>query len=229
LPEKRQHSDSRHEQFALSAIAHSIPPDLQQGLEILLSQSADPQAAVLRLERFCDAHPAEFQQIAWTPFGLQALIAVFSSSEFLSEELLRHPGWLVSILGSGCLHRVRSTPEMEADLAAWIAQEDDSPDPAALSPLKLASFRRRQILRILVRDVLGFAGLPEITEELSNLADAIIAAACRRRQCLRLHRPRARQARRTRAELQLRHRPDVPVPGPGRHRRRARADQQGVL
>ena len=179
MPEKRQHSDSRHEQFALSAIAHSIPPDLQQGLEILLSQSADPQAAVLRLERFCDAHPAEFQQIAWTPFGLQALIAVFSSSEFLSEELLRHPGWLVSILGSGCLHRVRSTPEMEADLAAWIAQEDDSPDPAALSPLKLASFRRRQILRILVRDVLGFAGLPEITEELSNLADAIIAAACR--------------------------------------------------
>ncbi len=179
MPEKSQHSESSRAQFALSAVAHSIPPDLQQGLEILLSQSADPQAAVLRLERICEAHPAEFQQIAWTPFGLQALIAVFSSSEFLSEELLRHPGWLVSILSSGCLHRVRSTPEMEADLAAWMAEESGSDEREALAPLKFASFRRRQLLRILVRDVLGFAGLPEITEELSNLADAIIGAACR--------------------------------------------------
>jgi len=157
-------------------VTHSIPPDLRQGLEILLSQSADPQAVVLRLERFCEANPGEFQQIAWTPFGLQALIAVFSSSEFLSETLLRHPGWLIAILESGSLHRVRSAPEMEADLAGWMPEVQ--PD-GALSSLTLAAFRRRQILRILVRDVLGFAALPEVTEELSNLADTIINAACR--------------------------------------------------
>lgn len=159
-------------------MTHSIPPDLQQGLEILLSQSADPQAVVLRLERFCEANPSEFQQIAWTPFGLQALISVFSSSEFLSETLLRHPGWLIAILESGSLHRVRSAVEMEADLAAWLAQ-GPSMQGEGLSPLTLASFRRRQVLRILVRDVLGFAALPEVTEELSNLADTIINSACR--------------------------------------------------
>jgi len=157
-------------------VTHSIPPDFQQGLEILLSRSADPQAVVLRLDRFCEANPSEFQQIAWTPFGLQALITVFSSSEFLSETLLRHPGWLIAILESGSLHRVRSAPEMEADLAGWMAETEPG---EALSPLSLASFRRRQILRILVRDVLGFAALPEVTEELSNLADTIINAACR--------------------------------------------------
>jgi glutamate-ammonia-ligase adenylyltransferase len=157
-------------------VTHSIPPDLQQGLEILLSRSADPQAVVLRLDRFCEANPSEFQQIAWTPFGLQALITVFSSSEFLSETLLRHPAWLIAILESGSLHRVRSAPEMEADLAGWMAETGPG---EALSPLSLASFRRRQILRILVRDVLGFAALPEVTEELSNLADTIINAACR--------------------------------------------------
>jgi glutamate-ammonia-ligase adenylyltransferase len=163
---------------ALDAIAHSIPPDLQQGLEILLSQSADPQSAIHRLERFCAASPSEFQQIAWTPFGLQALIAIFSSSEFLSEELLRHPEWLIAVLGSGTLHRVRSSAEMENDLTAWIDESGGAP-AGPLSPLHLASFRRRQILRILVRDVLGFAVLPEITEELSNVADAIINAAYR--------------------------------------------------
>jgi glutamate-ammonia-ligase adenylyltransferase len=159
-------------------VAHSIPPDLQQGLEILLSQSADPQAVVLRLERFCEANPSEFQQIAWTPFGLQALIAVFSSSEFLSETLLRYPGWLIAILESGSLHRVRSAVEMEADLTGWLAA-GQAPEDEASSPLVLASFRRRQILRILVRDVLGFAALPEVTEELSNLADTIMNTACR--------------------------------------------------
>ena len=42
------------------------------------------------------------------------------------------------------------------------------------SPLTLALFRRREILRILLRDVQGFCTLPETTEELSNLADAIL-------------------------------------------------------
>jgi glutamate-ammonia-ligase adenylyltransferase len=176
LPINLRTGENQRAQLALSAVAHAIPPDLQQGLEILLSQSADAQAAVLRLERFCESSPAEFQQIAWTPFGLQGLIAVFSSSEFLSEEVLQHPGWLISILGSGCLHRVRSVTEMEADLAAWI---DEGSSGGSLSAIKLASFRRRQILRILVRDVLGFAALPEVTEELSNLADAIIDTAYR--------------------------------------------------
>jgi [glutamine synthetase] adenylyltransferase / [glutamine synthetase]-adenylyl-L-tyrosine phosphorylase len=178
LPPNSTFGDSRYAQAAFSHVTHSIPPDLQQGLEILLSQSADPQAVVLRLDRFCEANPSEFQQIAWTPFGLQALISVFSSSEFLSEALLRHPGWLIAILESGSLHRVRSAAEMEADLAAWVTVIQPGPDEALL-PLSLASFRRRQILRILVRDVLGFAALPEVTEELSNLADTIINAACR--------------------------------------------------
>ena len=176
MPPQDTLGDSRYAQVAFSHVTHSIPPDLQQGLEILLSRSADPQAVVLRLDRFCEANPSEFQQIAWTPFGLQALITVFSSSEFLSETLLRHPAWLIAILESGSLHRVRSAPEMEADLAGWMAETGPG---EALSPLSLASFRRRQILRILVRDVLGFAALPEVTEELSNLADTIINAACR--------------------------------------------------
>ena len=43
--------------------------------------------------------------------------------------------------------------------------------PEALS---LALFRRQQILRILLRDVHGLCSLSETTEELSNLADAIL-------------------------------------------------------
>ena len=158
---------------ALLALEHQIPPDLRQGLEILLSRSADPQVVVSRLRSFCARHLGEFQQIIYTPFGLQALVAVFSASDFLSEELLRHPDWLIEPLYSGSLHRVRSRDEMQAALGA---QQEVADEPFAA---RLAAFRRRQILRILLRDMLGFGALPEITEELTALADTIIDAAYR--------------------------------------------------
>jgi len=41
-------------------------------------------------------------------------------------------------------------------------------------------FRRCELLRIALRDIMGAAGLSEITQELSNLADAILGAAYRR-------------------------------------------------
>ena len=46
--------------------------------------------------------------------------------------------------------------------------------------MSLALFRRQQILRILLRDVLGFGSLSETTEELSNLADAILHISYKR-------------------------------------------------
>ncbi|QOY86805.1 [protein-PII] uridylyltransferase family protein [Paludibaculum fermentans] len=137
-----------------------------------MSQSADPQVAVRRLETFCARYPSEFQQIAYSPFGLQALVAVFSASDFLSEELLQHPVWLLGLLHAGWLHRGRTREEIDAELADWLLS-GSLPSPA----LRMAEFRRKQILRILLRDVLGFGALPEITEELSNLADALLDAA----------------------------------------------------
>ncbi|HEY3442038.1 MAG TPA: glutamine-synthetase adenylyltransferase [Paludibaculum sp.] len=168
-------SDHAREASALAAVEHHIPPDLRQGLEILLSQSADPQAALMRLDRFCGSWPGEFQQIAYTPFGLQALVAVFSASNFLSEELQQHPLWLLGILQSGWLHRTRSGEEIETELEDWIGLRQSAP-----SPLKLAEFRRRQVLRILLRDALRFSNLPETTEELSNLADSLIHTTYKR-------------------------------------------------
>ena len=43
--------------------------------------------------------------------------------------------------------------------------------------LSLARFRKREYVRILLRDVLGIAKLAETTEEISALADALIEEA----------------------------------------------------
>jgi glutamate-ammonia-ligase adenylyltransferase len=160
---------------SLTSIAHYVPPELRQGLEILLSQSAAPEVAVRRLEAFCARHPSEFQQVLFTQFGLQSLISVFSSSDFLSEEIAQHPEWLLDTLHSGLLHRSRSNEEVLQELEEWLGAAEGAP-----SPLRLAEFRRKQILRILLRDVLGFGALPEVVEELSILADAVMDSTYRR-------------------------------------------------
>ncbi|MCC7155408.1 MAG: glutamine-synthetase adenylyltransferase [Bryobacterales bacterium] len=159
---------------ALAFLHDRVPPELQQGLEILLSQAADAPGAMRRLERFCQEHSGWFTNLAKTPFGLQSLVTIFSHSGFLSEEMLQHPARLAESLTSQ-LHRVRSPDEMKEQLESYLGGGSDVPQA-----LQLAQFRRAQLLRILLRDVLGFGALPEITEELSNLADAILDVTCRR-------------------------------------------------
>jgi glutamate-ammonia-ligase adenylyltransferase len=151
---------------AFQAIEPHIPPELRQGLSLLLSQSAVPLAALGRLETFCTRHAAEFQQIAYTQFGLQSLVAVFSSSSFLSLDLNEHPVWLLDALGPAPLPRMKTAEEVRSELGE-----------CAFHPIALAGFRRKQILRILLRDVLGFAALSETIEELSILADTLLDGA----------------------------------------------------
>lgn len=109
------------------------------------------------------------------PFGMQALVSVFSASRFLSREIEQHPDWLLEILSSGALHRLALREELDAGLLTWLSGGEGPPDP-----VRLAAFRRKQILRIMLRDTLGFGALAEITEELSLLAECLLDAACAR-------------------------------------------------
>jgi glutamate-ammonia-ligase adenylyltransferase len=116
---------------------------------------------------------------------VQTLVAVFSYSRFLSEAVLVHPDWLEDLIASGELDRHLSGEDYQERLETALE------GAGVPLPLELAAFRRRQMLRILLRDVMGLCTLPETTEELSNLADAILDVCFRR----------------IRAELALRHGP----------------------
>jgi glutamate-ammonia-ligase adenylyltransferase len=79
------------------------------------------------------------------------------------------------LLNSADLYRVLSAEEFKLSLDQAIGQAEGVP-----SARELALFRRRELLRILIRDVLGHDSLTETVEELSNLADAILDGAYRR-------------------------------------------------
>jgi glutamate-ammonia-ligase adenylyltransferase len=135
---------------------------LSDRIERLLAASPAPDLGRRYLERFPN------DQIE--PRILNELIAVFTYSHFLSEEVIQHPDWIASLTD---LDRVTEADEFRAKLEESLA-------PGLPDPLTLAAFRRRQILRIVIRDVLGYGTLPEITAELSGLADAIVETAYQR-------------------------------------------------
>ena len=71
-------------------------------------------------------------------------------------------------------------PHRVLEAGAYRARLDAAFAPGCRVRSISRKFRRRQILRIVVRDVLGLGTLPEITAELSALADAIVETAYQR-------------------------------------------------
>ncbi len=105
--------------------------------------------------------------------GLRYLETVFQHSRFLSEAILAHPEWADELLRPGYVETAISREQLRARLVSSVSR-------GVPPPVELARFRRRQILRILLRDVLDIATLPEVTGELSTLADVMLDVAYER-------------------------------------------------
>ncbi len=154
----------------LTRLGQGLPAEALDSIRILLSFVPDPDRAQRFLERFREEEPRAFERALAFPAELHYLITTFSYSKFLSEALLRHQEWISEVASSGELEKLASAEELEGQLK-------DVAGPGVPSAVILARFRRRQLLRILLRDVLKLATLSEITEELSNLSDAILEFA----------------------------------------------------
>ena len=135
----------------------------------------DPHLSLRYLTRLEQQSPNGFDRIAASPTALHYAIQLFSHSNFLAETVLQDPAILLDIVADPSLERTLTAADFAPRLAAWLADSAGAPDA-----LRIAQFRRRQLVRIALRDILGLAVLSEITSELSALADAILDAAYRR-------------------------------------------------
>jgi [glutamine synthetase] adenylyltransferase / [glutamine synthetase]-adenylyl-L-tyrosine phosphorylase len=122
------------------------------------------------LSDFRAHHPEIFKQLQGDKARLSWLSTIANLSRFLSEELLRHPKWLWEI---DEIERTLSVEDYKIQLNAFL--QGQSTDTH--TPLNLALFRRKELLHIGICDGLGVGSLAKVTEELSNLADAIIESA----------------------------------------------------
>ncbi len=151
----------------------SLPERALARVQLLLASVPDPEQTCRFLDRLESECPSAFERIAGSAAALRYCITTFSYSNFLSEAILRNPEWLLQTCSSGDIHRVLAPDQMAAKLREFLGDDASAPP----SPLALARFRRRMLLRILLRDVLGMGTLSDIAEELSTLSDALLEFA----------------------------------------------------
>jgi [glutamine synthetase] adenylyltransferase / [glutamine synthetase]-adenylyl-L-tyrosine phosphorylase len=115
-------------------------------------------------------HPSSFSTAACDPVKLRWFAVLAEHSRFLSEEALRHPEWVLDLTD---LERTLSKADYDQLLEDFLFKEG----LLEAGAIELARFRRKELLRIAVRDFTKSAGLIEITSELSSLAESIISRA----------------------------------------------------
>ncbi|MEN8177506.1 MAG: bifunctional [glutamate--ammonia ligase]-adenylyl-L-tyrosine phosphorylase/[glutamate--ammonia-ligase] adenylyltransferase [Pseudomonadota bacterium] len=107
------------------------------------------------------------------PIVLESLLQVWEASSYVVQSCHRDMGLLPELIGSGHLGASYLGEELSRQLADWLA---DVQDDVTLGK-KLRLFRRYQMVRIIWRDIAGWAPLAETLEDLSALADACIGGA----------------------------------------------------
>ncbi|HVA63037.1 MAG TPA: hypothetical protein VNF74_04875, partial [Terriglobales bacterium] len=157
----------------MKAMAEETEPQMTARAAELVRRAPDPEAAEAGLQRLWAAAPAGVRgELAEDAGLLRALLTLLASSEFLTEALIQSPElvhWLARERREG-----RGRPR-----EAWSAALGADMTGLGVEERRggLIRFKRREYLRIALRDLEGQASLAETTQELSYLADAMLQQA----------------------------------------------------
>src|SRR5213594_177116 len=132
-----------------------------------LTKTADPDATLNQFVRFVEAYGLRslfFELLVENPRLLELLMKTLDASRFAGELLIRRPQLLEDITRDPAFHQPRSLAENLRRLALSSANANN------LDPIR--AYRQRQLLRIILREMLGIAGAAATFAELSDLAEA---------------------------------------------------------
>jgi [glutamine synthetase] adenylyltransferase / [glutamine synthetase]-adenylyl-L-tyrosine phosphorylase len=145
----------------------------------VLAQSADPDHALMALDRLCDRVPGLMSRLAAAPVLARQLIMVLGGSNRLAHHLIAHPEHIDLLEGE--LAQL-SAAALRRELLEATGADSESPIPIATDPtgdgLRIAY--RGALLRIAARDMCApepLEAVADIADELSDLADATLEAA----------------------------------------------------
>jgi glutamate-ammonia-ligase adenylyltransferase len=135
---------------------------------------SDPDMALNNLERFILAARNPLALAALferDPEALPILLTIFSTSQFLSDYLVRDPE------SYDLLRMTEGQPVSRDLLVAEICAEVDSMRDEASQMAALRRIKRRETLRIAYGDVIREQNIETVTRQISFLADALVQAA----------------------------------------------------
>lgn len=142
-------------------------PELVEAIE----QSAAPDDARLALARIVETHPELCDALREDPTLRDALVAVATASRSLTRAIVADASLLEPLSRREGLEEERGVGHYRSSLRSLLASEDRRPRAV------IRWFKRRELLRIAARDMLGLADMPAVGRELAALADACLASA----------------------------------------------------
>ena len=165
-------------------VSRRISNTLASVLISILADTPDPDSALLLFERLVsEGSPDVIEILEEHPFVAHYAVAVFGTSWFLGETLIANPDLLHAFLRDKWLDHSCSREDFSERLARFHSRSFDRD-----SSLLLARFKRREYVRIMLRDVLRIAPLAESTAEISALTEVLIEEALRQAASALQHR-----------------------------------------
>ena len=134
-----------------------------------MAEAADPDAVLNQFVRFVEAYGLRgllFELLATNPTLLELMIKTLDASRFAGDLLIRRPQLVEEITRDKNFNQPRSIAEHCARLESFGSSATN------LDPVR--AYRQRQLLRIIMRDVLGVAEASVIFAELSDLAESCL-------------------------------------------------------
>lgn len=140
----------------------------------LLVGNPDPEASERFLSVFEERHPSHFKKLLRDDSLLADVVTLAAFSPLLATTLLQTPDYVAWLRRRRKDTGVRGKEELLESLARF-ALTNSQLDAQVL----FARFRRRELLRIYLADIRRQLTVAEVTQELSNLADAVLSYALR--------------------------------------------------
>jgi [glutamine synthetase] adenylyltransferase / [glutamine synthetase]-adenylyl-L-tyrosine phosphorylase len=134
-----------------------------------IERSADARAARAGIDRLVEAQPDRAEALAGGGILLDAVVAIAVASHSLLAALI-HDRQAIELIGD---RTALSTAASDDDYSALLAGVTDADDP----PAELRRRKRRSLVRIAARDLLGIADLRATALELAAVAQACLGAA----------------------------------------------------
>jgi glutamine synthetase adenylyltransferase len=143
-------------------------------LDHLITDLPDPDSARRFIASLEELHPRDAAKLRKNEGLLSDVLTLAAYSPLLSTTLLQNPDYLWWLNRKRRAPAVRTKDELLEALGRFMLTHSQID-----LHTQLARFRRRELLRIFLGDIRRLATIAEITEDISNLADAILETALR--------------------------------------------------
>ena len=151
-------------------------PDFFQVLLELLSSSYNADMALHNFERFSEKISDKdhlYTQLTESSSLFVALVFLFSGSQVLTDALLNEPSYVDWLSLPETLENSKSKDMLMRDFYEMAGKEFESENIFSV----LRKFKKREYIRIGLRDLLGKVDFKETVEDISDLADVCLQAA----------------------------------------------------